>query len=386
MSAVAQFLQRLMRVESLSGREGAVATLVFDEMWRLGYDDVRRDEAGNVIGLVRGIGRAPAVMFNTHLDHVDVGDPADWPHPPYGAELHDGRICGRGAVDIKGPLAAQVHGIGSLVADAARPPGDVYVTAVVQEEVGGLGARFLLSHLRPPLVIVGEPSDNQVRRGHRGRTELTLDVRGRSVHASIPQAGVNPLEVVANFITRLRCLEMTIDPDLGLSSVAPTLIRTDQTSANVIPSEAWLTLDWRNVRGETADDVRQTLQGVAEASLVDGATATVVLPRFVERSYTGYSTPYSSFFPPFALAADHPAVRSAERVLSSALGPRHPAGVWKFATDGGHFAAAGLTVVGFGPGDETLAHTVREAIDVSALEAAVAGNRALALAWALTAS
>ena len=378
------FLRRLLSTESLPGREANVAALVDTEMRALGYDGVRRDDAGNVIGLIRGDGRAPAMMFNTHLDHVDVGDPAAWPHPPFAATIVDGRVFGRGAVDIKGPLAAQVHGVGSLCRDGSRPPGDVYVTAVVQEEVGGLGARHLVGHLKPSFVIVGEPSGNQLRRGHRGRTEAVLRVGGRSVHASVPHLGVNPLQVVARFITALESLPMRPNADLGPSSVAPTLIKTDQTSPNVIPSEILLTCDWRNVPGESPEDVRDALAAVAARCLVPGATATVELPEIEERSYTGYRRTYLTYFPPFLVPDDHAAVRAAASVLAEAIGLQDPVGVWKFATDGGHFAAAGQTVVGFGPGEETLAHTIHEAIDVSALETAMSGNRSLALHWTHT--
>jgi acetylornithine deacetylase/succinyl-diaminopimelate desuccinylase-like protein len=201
------------------------------------------------------------------------------------------------------------------------------------------------------------------------------------VHASVPASGVNPLHVVARFIMGLERVERGSHPDLGESSVAPTLLRTDQTSANVVPGEAWLTCDWRNVPGESGEDVRRRLQALADASLLSGASATVELPRYDERSYTGFTRPYVSFFPPFVLPAAHPALQAARRVLSGAIGLRTPAGVWRFATDGGHFHEAGQTVVGFGPGDETLAHTVNEAVDVAALETALAGNRALALGW-----
>lgn len=375
------FLQRLLRTPSPSGGEGAVADLVEDEMRRLGFADIRRDDAGNVIGLVRGAGVAPPMMFNTHLDHVDAGDESTWSHHPFGGALVDGRVWGRGAVDIKGPLAAQLHGVGRLLARGLTPPGDVYVTAVVQEEVGGLGARHLLTHLRPPYVIVGEPSRNQLRRGHRGRTEAVVHVTGRSAHASVPQLAINPLEVVATFITRLRSLRMRSHEALGTSTVAPTLIRTDQTSANVIPSEVWLTCDWRNVPGETSEDVCATLADLARACAIPGAEVEVVLRQYVERAYTGFNELLVSFFPPFIVETGHPALRAAERVLAEAIGLEAPVGVWRFATDGGHFAAAGLTVVGFGPGDEQLAHTNRESIGVDEIATAMAGNEALALGW-----
>ncbi|WP_152918236.1 M20/M25/M40 family metallo-hydrolase, partial [Ardenticatena maritima] len=148
LAACIAFLQRLVQTPSLPGHEADLAALVKAEMERLGYDEVFVDAAGNVIGRIRGRGDAPAVMFNTHLDHVDPGDPAGWRFPPYGGEIHDEAVWGRGTVDIKGPLAAQVYGVARLKNDPTPPPGDVYVSAVVQEEIGGLGARHLLTHLQ----------------------------------------------------------------------------------------------------------------------------------------------------------------------------------------------------------------------------------------------
>ena len=103
-----------------------------------------------------------------------------------------------------------------------------------------------------------------MRRGHRGRTELVLHLVGRSVHASVPAKGVNPLTSLGRFLAGLDGAERGVDPDLGPSSVAPTLLRTDQTSANVIPGEVWLTCDWRNVPGETGEDALRSLRQLLE--------------------------------------------------------------------------------------------------------------------------
>ncbi len=383
-SAALLFLQRLIQTPSLSGEEGAIARLVLEEMQTLGYDEVWMDEAGNVIGLIRGRGEAPPVMFNTHMDHVDPGDPAAWPPyaRPYSGALHDGKVWGRGSSDIKGPLSAQVYGIARLLG-GGRPPGDVYVTADVQEEIGGLGARLLAQTFENevPLVVIGEPSSNELRRGHRGRTELTVYVRGRSVHASVPERGVNPLYVVANFLGRLRSLDMLEHEELGQSSVAPTLLRTDQTSSNVTPGEAWLTLDWRNVPGESAKDIRAKLRPLLEASLVEGATGEVRLEACDRVSFTGYAKKQRADNPAYSLPPDHPAIRAAKIVLSQALGREIPIGLWRFATDGGHFAQAGMTVIGFGPGDESVVHTVNEYIDIVEWEEAMVANELLARKW-----
>lgn len=381
LEACVSFLQQLIRTPALSGQEGEIARLVATTMEALGYEEVSIDEVGNVIGLVRGRGSAPAVIFNTHLDNVDVGDPAAWPRPPYGGEVHDGTVFGRGAVDIKGPLAAQVFGVGRLVA-AGGPPGDVYVTAVVQEEIGGVGARAMAARWtgerQPPPVIVGEPSSNTVRRGHRGRTEIAAVFRGRSVHASVPQNGVNPLISAGRFLAGLPTIEHRIDPELGPSSVTPTLISTDQTSANVVPSEVRLTCDWRNVPGESAADALAVLQELADRSVDEGASVEVTVPVVERRTYTGETASIPADNPAYLLAADDPLVVAVEGVVRDCFGDCPPAGVWKFATDGGHFAAAGLSPVGFGPGNEFLAHTIDERIEVEAIERALEVNERLA--------
>lgn len=384
-AAALSFLQRLIQTPSLPGEEGAIARVVLDEMRALGYDEISQDEAGNVIGLIRGRGEAPAVMLNTHLDHVDPGDPTTWPAhgQPFSGALHEGKVWGRGASDIKGPLAAQVYGAARLLHDGTPPPGDVYVSAVVQEEVGGLGARHLADSLQGQvqLVVVGEPSSNELRRGHRGRTEPVVHVVGRSVHASVPEQGVNPHFVIAAFLQRLPTLEMTPHEELGPSSVAPTLIRVDQSSANVIPGEIWLTLDWRNVPGEDAESVLAKLQPLLEASLIEGAQGEILLPSLHRSSFTGYARPMCHDNPAYSLPADHPAVRAAEQVLTGGLARPIPTKLWRFATDGGHFARAGMAVIGFGPGDERVVHTNREHILLTEWQEAMHANHLLAREW-----
>jgi len=157
-----------------------------------------------------------------------------------GGLVRDGQVWGRGATDIKGPLACQVHAMGLLKAADLRPRGDVYVVCVVMEEVGGLGTRYLAEHLRTDCAVVGEPSANSLMRGHRGRVEVLVEVQGRSCHASMPARGVNPHYALASFIESIRHLPMAQSATFGASSMAPTLYLTDQTSANVIPARCRL--------------------------------------------------------------------------------------------------------------------------------------------------
>jgi acetylornithine deacetylase/succinyl-diaminopimelate desuccinylase-like protein len=160
--------------------------------------------------------------------------------------------------------------------------------------------------------------------------------------------------------------------------VAPTLYRTDQTSANVTPGEAQLTLDWRNVPGETAEQIVQRLAPLLAESLPPGAEGRVYVPSKRITSYTGHVEDLPSIFPSFVLPAGHPVLQAAGSILSQALGRPVPLGIWQFATDGGHLMAAGVPVLGFGPGDPALAHTNRERLPVDALLEGLVGYMALA--------
>ena len=371
------FLARLIQTPSLPGEEGAIARLVRDEMDRLGFDETSIDPVGNVLGLVRGRGRAPAIQLDTHLDHVDVGDPAAWPYPPYGGELHAGAIWGRGAVDIKGPLAAQVYAAASLAA-GDRPPGDVWVTAVVQEEIGGLGAAELAPRLQTPWVIVGEPSSNELRRGHRGRLGIEIVWRGRSAHASAPDRGTNPLASAGRFLDLTERLDLPDPPELGAATLAPTLLTTDQTSPNVLPGAVRLTCDRRSLPGEDPEAIRAELLALARGVASPGVEVEARIPAVERRTWTGETRTVPARREAYLVEADDPALTAAAEVLERRLERPVRQGFWRFASDGGLFAAAGRTALGFGPGDETLAHTVDERLPVAALEEAIAGYRALA--------
>jgi succinyl-diaminopimelate desuccinylase len=373
------FAQRLVQTPSMPGEEGAVAALVQGEMESLGYDSVWRDEAGNIIGHTGGDG-GPSLMFNGHMDHVDAGDPAQWAHPPFGAEIHDGELWGRGAVDMKGALAAMVYA-GALVKRlGAALPGDLYVSGVVQEEVGGLGARHLSPTLPVDRAVVGEASGNHLRRGHRGRVELRVHLTGRAVHASMPDLGVNPHFSLARFVDGLAALNMVRDQDYGTSTVAPTRVTSEPQSANVTPSDMDLVLDWRNIPGEQPDEIVSKLQTLLSDSLQPGCRGRVQVATKELTSYTGFRMTYPDTFPSFTTHAEHPWLLRVQDCLAAALKREVGVGSWRFATDGGHFAAAGTTVLGFGPGDDALVHTVEERLSVDQLEESVVGYLVLALA------
>ena len=379
-SGLVGFAQRLIQTPSLPGQEGDAARLVRSEMQSLGYDDTWIDEVGNVVGVLRGTGGGRSVMFNTHLDHVDVGDISGWQFPPYEGRIADGVLHGRGAVDIKGPTAAQVYGIALLKQAGVALPGDVYVAGAVQEEIGGLGSLELAGTTRTDRAVIGEASTNELRRGHRGRIELIARITGQACHASAPERGINPHYSLAGFLTALREVAPLEDPFLGAETFAPTLLFTDQTSSNVIPGEVRLHIDWRTVPQRGPDDIRAEVARRLDGALLDGATGEVVVKELRLRAWTGVERELPAAFPSLAVDEGDPMLGAARAALEEAFGHPVPVGRWTFATDGGHLFAAGIPCIGFGPGDERLAHTNREHVAIADLHEAAIGNAVLAAA------
>ncbi|MBT8396997.1 MAG: M20/M25/M40 family metallo-hydrolase, partial [Gemmatimonadetes bacterium] len=246
------FAQDLIRIPSLSGKEGEVASRILLEMKDLEYDKVWADSLGNVIGVIRGTQGGPPVMLNCHMDVVAEGDHGAWEYPPFDAELAGGCLHGRGSMDIKGQLALQTHAAASLREEA---PGDVIVAHTVFEERGGWGMEYLLGNkeVEPAAVIIGEATAGDITTGHRGRAEVEIVLRGRAGHASAPERARNALDLVPGVLRALEDLaaRQDEDPVLGQASLVPTGIDILPESRNVVPDEAVVVVDWRVLPGST---------------------------------------------------------------------------------------------------------------------------------------
>jgi succinyl-diaminopimelate desuccinylase len=241
------FAQDLIRLPSPPGSEGEVAARVMRELIALGFHDVRHDDVGNVIGVARGRGEKPPIMLSSHLDIVDIGEPASWEYAPYGGVVAGGFLHGRGAMDIKGPLAIQTYAAAHFIADPG--PGDVVIAHTVLEERGGWGMAHLMAtgEIVPGAVIIGESTDGDICIGHRGRAELIIELRGVAGHASAPERAQNPLAALPAVLSALEHFAASLDSDgpLGRSTAAPTMVETLPRSRNVIPDRARIVLDWR---------------------------------------------------------------------------------------------------------------------------------------------
>ncbi len=372
------FCRRLIQTPSLSGQEEKVAELVRSEMETLGYDEIWIDEVGNVIGKMCG-GEGPSVMLNCHLDHVAPGDEQQWLFPPYSGEIYEGHVWGRGASDTKGALAPQVYALGALRKAGLPFPGDVYVTGVVQEEVGGLGMDNLLKDCRTDVAILGEATSNRLARGHRGRGEILARIHGRAVHASVPERGVNPHLVAARFLLKLEEVSLGRHPELGAATLTPTLYLTDQTSRNVVPGQVDVHLDWRLVPGDEPETLVEELQQVLDDCLIPDSRGEVSLMQRSLQTYTGHQQAMPVLTQSYLLPKDHCLLRESQAILSEILEREVPVGEWRFATDGGHTMHTGIPTIGFSPCEEHLAHTSEDRVSITLMTESLAGYMALAL-------
>jgi putative selenium metabolism hydrolase len=357
--ALETFALSLVGTPSLSGEEGAVAGLVDAEMRRLGYA-VEIDELGNVVGTLDA-GPGPCVLFDAHMDTVGVTDPSAWSVDPAG-ELRDGRLYGRGAMDMKGPLAAVIHG----AAAAERSGGRIVVSASIAEEmVEGFATVAVAERVHPDVAVICEATQRRVAIGQRGRAELIVEVHGKPTHSSRPDLGVNAVEAMADVLRAARELELPTHPALGPAILVPTDIASRPFPAlSVVPDQCTVTFDRRTLPGERLEDVIEPLRAAVEAAVAPhGATGTVTIGLDRFDSYTG--APVEA--PNFAAAWFIDAGTAPASTALAALGaePTH----WAFCTNGSGTAALGIPTIGFGPGDETLAHRVDEYLELDELEA-----------------
>ena len=380
------FAQDLVRIPSLSGREGEVAKRVVEEMEALGYDEVRLDRLGNVIGIVKGTAGGPPVMLNCHMDVVAEGDPGKWEHPPFSGKVEGGFLHGRGSMDIKGPLAAQTYA-GAVLKGSA--PGDVIVAHTVYEERGGWGMEDLLARKEvwPAAVIIGEATQGDITTGHRGRAEVEVVLRGLAGHASAPDRALNALDLVPSVLTALKALAAAQphDPVLGAASLAPTAIDVLPESRNVIPDEVVVAVDWRVLPHSTDETLLASVRRALDEALPmvpPGMEVGVRMATETQTSYTGVSDRRNLFTPGFLMDAGDPLVQEAAR----AVGRREGGGAaeirpWTFATDGGwSMGVFGIPTLGFAAGEERFAHTNRERWELGQAEWAFSRHPDLILA------
>ena len=324
-------------------------------------------------------GPARSLIFNSHTDTVSPGDAKEWNRDPFSGDLVEGteesgdRICGRGAADAKGPLAAMIAALESIVRSGTPLQGRLILTAVAFEESNGLGTQVeVFGGTKADAAIVGEPTGLELHIAHKGVARIDITTRGKPAHASEPWEGTNAISKMGKVILALDELSETVsrrgDPLLGKATLAVTRI-DGGIGLNVVPPRCTISLDRRLLPSETPEQAQAEIE--------------VVLRR-LEAEDPSLQTRMSLFSAAEAASTPEEAqiVQEALRGRTEVLGAPSKAGGFAACCDMWHLKnQGGIPTVILGPGKLNMAHKRDEYIEVSELKQAVEIYRNIALRW-----
>ena len=359
---VVELCQHLIQKQSYSGHEDGVAGVLEEQLKKKGFDSVTVDKYGNVIGCIKGNRPGKKILFDGHIDTVPVTDETEWQYPPFAAEIHDGKIYGRGTSDMKGAVAGFVTAAAAFAEDTKKD--------FAGECFEGVAAREISSFVKPDYVVIGEASQLNIKIGQRGRGEIVLETFGKPCHSANPEKGINAVYKMAKVIEAIRTLEPTHHPVLGDGILELTDIKSaPYPGASVVPEYCRATYDRRLLVGETKESVLAPIQALLDKLMAEDPQLKAKVSYAVgkEQCYTGNEITGERFFPGWLYDERDAFVQDVKKELEG-MGYTPEITQYNFCTNGSHYAGeAGIKTFGLGPSKENLAHTVNEYIEIDQL-------------------
>lgn len=364
-------LSKLVKLKSTSMHEKGVQLELKRQMEEAGFDEVRIDGLGNVIGRIGNGKRILAI--DGHMDTVDVGNIDNWKFDPFSGEIKDGFVHGRGTVDQEGGPAAAVTSGRILKELGFNKDLSFYVVgSVMEEDCDGLCWKYLVEEekFKPDFVISTEPTNLNIYRGHRGRMEIVVKFRGVSCHGSAPERGKNAIYMAAKAALEIEKLNERLgtDPFLGKGSVTISEIKSGSPSLCAVADYAQFHLDRRLTWGETKKSAVAEIEAI-----VKGMDATVEILYYEELAYTGLKYGMEKYYPTWKIEEGEHVVQAGVKAFEGLFNKKPLIDKWTFSTNG--IATNGMykiPTIGFGPGNEVFAHAPNEKVPVSDLVAASA--------------
>lgn len=373
----AENLSKLVKIKSLSTQEKDVQLELKRQMEEAGFDKVWIDDLGNVIGR---IGKGKKILaIDGHMDTVDMGNMDNWSFNPLSGEIKDGFVHGRGSVDQEGGPAAFVTS-GRILKELGfdRDLTIYFVGSVMEEDCDGLCWKFIVEEdkIKPDFVISTEPTNLNIYRGHRGRMEIHVHFYGVSSHGSAPERGKNAIYMASKTALEIEKLNerLKYDEFLGKGSVTISEIISGSPSLCAVSDYARIHLDRRLTWGETKESA------VAEIEeLIKGMNAKVEVLNYKEKAYTGLEYGMEKYYPTWKIEEKHEIVQAGVRSFKGLFNKDPKIDKWTFSTNGIMTCGTyGIPTIGFGPGNEVLAHAPDEKVPVDDLVKASAFYAAFA--------
>ena len=429
---MSRFLRDMISHPSESCEEKDVVMCIKAEMEKLGYDKVEIDGLGNVIGWM-GSGEK-IIAIDSHIDTVGIGNISNWEQDPYKGYETEDIIYGRGGSDQEGGMASAVYGA-KIMKDLDLIPAGykiMVVGSVQEEDCDGMCWQYIVNKYFPSkeeaqkrieFVISTEPTDGGIYRGHRGRMEIRVDVKGVSCHGSAPERGDNAIYKMADILQDVRALNENDDADgteikglvkrlnpkynpehwedarfLGRGTCTVSQIFYTSPSRCAVADSCAISIDRRMTAGETWDSCLKEIEDLPAVKKY-GGDVKVSMYMYDRPAWTGTVYETECFFPTWinketaahvqALIDAHHALWGEKRIGHKDADPKLDAmrlrerpltDKWTFSTNGVSIQGRyGIPCVGFGPGAESQAHAPNEItwkqdlVTCAALYAAVPG-------------
>lgn len=273
-SEVVKLTQELIRVKSVNppGDELPAAELLADRLERYGIEaevvEIGKNRA-NLVAIIKGREKRPALLFNGHLDVVPVGDRSAWKFDPFSGEVFDGKIWGRGATDMKSGIAAMSIAAG-LLASKHELKGNLYITAFAGEETDSIGAKHFVEHNSLEdlgSIIVTEPTGLDIVIAEKGALWLEFETFGKTAHGSQPHTGVNAIEHMMSLLKAVKeaweKIPYSRDPYLSQPTINIATI-SGGVKTNVVPDRCIATIDLRFLPSQSRQAIIDKMREVIE--------------------------------------------------------------------------------------------------------------------------
>jgi succinyl-diaminopimelate desuccinylase len=370
------FTRDLIRIKSVydpeipDANEEKTALFVADKLKQMGLE-VHVEEVApgrpNVIGILEGLEPGKTLLLEGHTDVVTAGDPEEWTGDPFGAEIKDGRIYGRGSCDTKGNLAAAVMAVKAIQDSGIPFKGRIMLCIPVDEEGLMLGIKSFINQGWADEVdaaIICEPEENQLCITQKGALRISLRVQGKMAHGAMPLAGINPNWGMAAVIMELEKLQqleidrLGKDEHLGLPSITPTILRAPwkgEAQINVIPKECYTTLDIRTIPGQEHPVLIRQIQEILDKMIVERPDFRAKMDVLEERPWT-------------RTGIEEPVVKAMDRAYRSVTGKEPRYNGVPGATDGTYLHSwKNIPIITTGAGDRLIPHQADEYVTIDEL-------------------